>query len=225
MGHTNQTTNLHLPQFIGSDKPTWLSDVNGAMLAIDNAYGQIESDASAAQTAASGAVTTANGAASTASSAASTAATAASNASTALSTANNAANTANNAYNEAHEALGRVNGEVVASVTADGVKTLAQLLEELATAPRIAQLSNNAMIVLQASAKQIFRLVDAGSGYAYFSSISITGAGHLAAKAIRCNPGGNSFVQRAVQVTTTETTESDESASVPTNGTVYTLYK
>ena len=35
MGHTNSTANLALPQFIGTDKPTWLSDVNGAFAAID----------------------------------------------------------------------------------------------------------------------------------------------------------------------------------------------
>ena len=35
MGATNHTTNYNLPQFIGSDKPTWLGDVNGAMSTID----------------------------------------------------------------------------------------------------------------------------------------------------------------------------------------------
>lgn len=35
MSHTNSTTNYNLPQFIGTDKPTWLNDVNGAMSAID----------------------------------------------------------------------------------------------------------------------------------------------------------------------------------------------
>lgn len=35
MGATNHTTNYNLPQFVGSDKPTWLGDVNGAMNTID----------------------------------------------------------------------------------------------------------------------------------------------------------------------------------------------
>lgn len=35
MGATNHTTNYNLPQFVGSDKPTWLGDVNGAMSSID----------------------------------------------------------------------------------------------------------------------------------------------------------------------------------------------
>lgn len=35
MAHTNSTSNYHLPQFVGSDKPAWLTDVNGAMADID----------------------------------------------------------------------------------------------------------------------------------------------------------------------------------------------
>lgn len=35
MSATNHTTNYNLPQFIDSDKPSWLSDVNGAMSTID----------------------------------------------------------------------------------------------------------------------------------------------------------------------------------------------
>jgi hypothetical protein len=32
---TNQTTELHLPLFTDSDKPSWLGDINGAMQKID----------------------------------------------------------------------------------------------------------------------------------------------------------------------------------------------
>lgn len=37
MSHTNSTTNYNLPQFIGTDKPAWLGDINPAMTAIDTA--------------------------------------------------------------------------------------------------------------------------------------------------------------------------------------------
>lgn len=37
MSHTNTTPNYNLPQFVGSDKPAWLTDVNNAMSAIDTA--------------------------------------------------------------------------------------------------------------------------------------------------------------------------------------------
>lgn len=56
MSHTNSTTNYSLPQFIGTDKPTWLNDVNGAFSAIDT---QMKANADSA-TSASTSATTAN---------------------------------------------------------------------------------------------------------------------------------------------------------------------
>ena len=35
MAHTNSTENYHLPQFLGTDKPAWLGDINPAFQAID----------------------------------------------------------------------------------------------------------------------------------------------------------------------------------------------
>lgn len=58
MSHTNSTTNYNLPQFIGTDKPTWLNDVNGAFSAIDT---QMKANADSA-TSASTSATTANNA-------------------------------------------------------------------------------------------------------------------------------------------------------------------
>lgn len=58
MSHTNSTTNYNLPQFVGTDKPTWLNDVNGAMSAIDT---QMKANADSA-TSASTSATTANNA-------------------------------------------------------------------------------------------------------------------------------------------------------------------
>lgn len=37
MSSTNHTTNYNLPQYVGSDKPAWLGDINPAMSAIDTA--------------------------------------------------------------------------------------------------------------------------------------------------------------------------------------------
>lgn len=62
MGATNKTPNLELPQFIGTDKPSWLGDFNGAMTAIDAGYGKQSGDISAAATAAQTAKTTADAA-------------------------------------------------------------------------------------------------------------------------------------------------------------------
>lgn len=52
MSSTNKTSHYNLPQFIGSDIPTWLGDFNSAMTAIDSGI-------NAAATSASGAATTA----------------------------------------------------------------------------------------------------------------------------------------------------------------------
>lgn len=76
MSHTNTTTNYGLPQFITTDKPAWLTDVNVAYAAIDTAIKnaadnastagsnatQALSDAAAAGSAATGADTKATGA-------------------------------------------------------------------------------------------------------------------------------------------------------------------
>ena len=48
MSHTNTTANYNLPQFVGTDKPAWLTDVNGAMSAIDT---QMKANADSATTA------------------------------------------------------------------------------------------------------------------------------------------------------------------------------
>lgn len=48
MSSTNKTTNYELPQFISTDKPTWLGDVNGAMGIIDT---QMKANNTLAQTA------------------------------------------------------------------------------------------------------------------------------------------------------------------------------
>lgn len=52
MGATNHTTNYELPQFVGSDKPAWLGDINPAFGAID---AQMKLNADAASDAASAA--------------------------------------------------------------------------------------------------------------------------------------------------------------------------
>lgn len=49
MSHTNSTTNYSLPQFLTTDKPAWLTDVNNAYLAIDTAMKNNANAASAAQ--------------------------------------------------------------------------------------------------------------------------------------------------------------------------------
>ena len=103
--HTNKTANYNLPQFVGTDKPTWLGDFNEAMSDIDagmhkNAsdIATMQSDVASATSAASKAsqdVTTLTGTVNTLSSTVTSVQTTANNASQTASSALNTANTAN----------------------------------------------------------------------------------------------------------------------------------
>lgn len=50
MSATNSTTNFELPLFIGSDKPAWLTDWNGAMNTIDAKIQEAKTEAASATT-------------------------------------------------------------------------------------------------------------------------------------------------------------------------------
>lgn len=69
MASTNKTPNFNLPQFLGTDKASWLGDINPAMVTIDSQMQLNKTNANQAISSASNAVTVANGASSTASSA------------------------------------------------------------------------------------------------------------------------------------------------------------
>lgn len=95
MSFTNSTPNYGLPQYIGTDKPTYLGDMNTAYSTIDTQM-KANADAAAAAT-------------STANTAASTATTASTNATTALNTANSAASEAASATSAAASATSTAN--------------------------------------------------------------------------------------------------------------------
>lgn len=104
MSFTNSTPNYGLPQYIGTDKPTYLGDANGAYSTIDtqlkanaDAAASATATANTAASAASAASTNATTALNTANSAASEAASATSAAASATATANNAASDASTA--------------------------------------------------------------------------------------------------------------------------------
>lgn len=62
MSSTNKTSHYNLPQFIGSDIPTWLGDFNSAMSAIDNGINSAATTAGSASTTAAAAQASANSA-------------------------------------------------------------------------------------------------------------------------------------------------------------------
>lgn len=157
MGFTNKTPNYDLPQWIGTDQPTWLVDVNGAFSAIDTAISDVNVTATGAKNtadSASGLASTAKDAADAATQAATdatTAATAATNAataatekavqaeqtasaaagtaSTAITNANNAVQVANSAENKADQALaqGGVGTWVKKILTSNDIEAITQI--------------------------------------------------------------------------------------------------
>lgn len=69
MSHTNSTTNYSLPQFVTTDKPAWLTDVNNAYSAIDTGIYNAQTKANTADSNATQAITDAGNAATAAASA------------------------------------------------------------------------------------------------------------------------------------------------------------
>ena len=124
MSFTNQTTHYGLPQWIGSDKPTYLVDQNNAYQTIDAEIYNANTTAGAAQTAAEGAVQTAGAASTTASDA--------------LTAAQTASSTADSALSEAQTA----NTNAQAAQTAAGAaQTAAQAAQEAAAGNSITNLA------------------------------------------------------------------------------------
>ena len=125
MAATNHTTNYNLPQYIGTDKPTYLGDWNSTMGAIDTQMKTNADNASGALSAAQTAQTNANSALSTAQGADTKADTAITNAATAQTTADNASNVASSALSTANAAQSSANtansNALAAQASADAV--------------------------------------------------------------------------------------------------------
>ena len=162
MGHTNQTANYNLPQFVGTDKPSWLGDINDAFAAIDTAIAAAASEASTADGKADALTTTVSGHTTQIGTLQNTVTTQGNTLNTVTSLIGNGTPTTTDqtiigainelnakegnlsdltttdksslvaAINEAAQGGGGVTGSV--SVTADGVKTIATLLSELYSA-------------------------------------------------------------------------------------------
>lgn len=108
-GHTNSTENYDLPQFVGTDKPTWLGDFNTAMATIDTAVGTNASSITSLGTRVTSAEGVANQASSDVATLTSTVNTLSGNVQSVTTTANNAQSTATSALNTANSADGKAN--------------------------------------------------------------------------------------------------------------------
>lgn len=104
---TNKTANYNLPQFIGTDKPTWLGDINQAMFDIDAGMHTNASDIESVETIAQNASASASQASQDVAGLTSTVNTLSSNVTSVTQTANNAQQTATSALNTANTANGK----------------------------------------------------------------------------------------------------------------------
>lgn len=105
MGATNKTTNYELPQWIGTDKPTFLGDMNDAFLKIDTGMAENKDSATSAESIAGASNAKATEAYSMAQTAQTTASQAQTTASTAQNTADSALGTAQTALEKANQAI------------------------------------------------------------------------------------------------------------------------
>lgn len=117
---TNKTTYYELPQFVGTDKPTWLGDFNSAMGAIDTAIHTNASDISTMATDVATATSTASQASSDVSTLTTTVNGLSSDVSSVTTTANNASSTATSALSTANTANGKADTNATSITAIDG---------------------------------------------------------------------------------------------------------
>lgn len=118
MSATNETSNYELPLFIGTDKPSWLGDFNGAMNKIDTSIKGNKDEIDSLKTRMTATETVANTASSNASTALTNAQTALTNAQTAQTTANTAVTNAETADTKAVSAQSTANTALSNATTA-----------------------------------------------------------------------------------------------------------
>lgn len=127
MSATNSTPNYDLPQYVATDKPTYLGDFNKAMLDIDTNMKSIDNKASSAESSVATANTNASQALENANQASTKADTAQATATQAQSTATTAKNTADTAQSTATEA------QTTATQASTKADTNAENIEKLTT--------------------------------------------------------------------------------------------
>lgn len=131
MGSTNKTKYLKLPQWIGTDQPTWLGDMNDAFLKIDEGYDTISGNASTAIAQAGQAVQDAENAVTKADAVGTVANQANTNANTALQTANTALQTANTANSGLSAVVSTLDTFAWQSGTVTGVSGVFDILNSI----------------------------------------------------------------------------------------------
>ena len=236
MGHTNSTANLSLPQFIGTDKPTWLGDINSAFSDIDAYAGTNDATVSGAVSDAASAVSQAASAVSTANAANTTAGNASTAATNAVGTANNAMSLVNqtntkigtlanlnttdktsivNAINEVNDIA---TGSDTVSVSTDGVKTRSQIFDDLYALIDPSKITFKSFLTGDSAAGSAVYHVTNISGSVYgFAQIGLS-ASDLVSVSVGIKASGSTYY------TSTGTTVTDSSSYVMTAGSTFTIH-
>lgn len=138
---TNKTANYDLPQFVGTDKPTWLGDFNEAMADIDAGMHENATDISTMATDVANAVAVSSQASQDVSSLTSTVNTLSNNVTTIGTTANNAQQTATSALNTANTANGKAdtNAGAISSIQSNisGIEDNISTITEYSTTEKV----------------------------------------------------------------------------------------
>ena len=129
--HTNQTANYDLPQFVGTDKPTWLGDFNEAMSDIDAGMHKNATSIATMQTDVNNATQAASKASQDVNTLSGTVTTLSGTVTSVQTTANNASQTASSALNTANTANGKAdtNAGNIATNTASIASINAEITE------------------------------------------------------------------------------------------------
>lgn len=243
MGSTNKTTNYELSQYIGTDKPSWLNDYNNDMLKIDtqmkvnataagnaqttatSADGKADANALAIQTLNTQINTPDTGLAATVAGH-TTAITGINNTigSTPLTTA---AQTLTGAIEEVKASVPSLTGTMIfngtkeISVTADGVKTYATLLNELYAA-FLAYISQKTaayrFLINNITIQGVGTILYPANSYrdnsftAAMNFVSVNATDHLYVTNIYCASSSSTYHSA------TDTVVTNNSATVPDNG-------
>ena len=182
MAHTNNTPNYNLPQFLGTDKPAWLTDINNAMSDIDAAIAAAKSTADTADTAVTGLAVTVG------------------NHTSQLSTLSGAVTSQGNTLNTVTALIGNgvptttdqtiigaineINAIVQpgsVSVTADGVKSYQQLFDALFALVDLSKVTYSTKLIqtVGANNERVYTLTgfnkNPGSAFATFVSLNTSG--------------------------------------------------
>ncbi|MBQ1297298.1 MAG: hypothetical protein IIY21_24855 [Clostridiales bacterium] len=224
MGHTNSTVNYNLPQFVGTDKPSWLGDVNGAFLAIDTAIAAAKTEADSAAGGVAGLQVTVGGH-TTQIGALSDAVTSQGgtlNSVTALIGNGTPTTTDQTIIGAINEINAEVNKGSV-SVTGDGVKTTSQLFNELfALIDRSKITSRSVMQRVNPTSTLTAKIASYNSSEIAFSKVTVNETTSVRIQGYSLKQSGS--MDTHFDITSTGVTAADNSSAVFDSTTSFTVY-